>query len=61
MISPEAHAQSARVVPENTAQAQFSFAPVVAQVVPSVVNVYARRVVQRRRGLFDDPFFQQFF
>ena len=61
LTSPEAHAQSARVVPENTAQAQFSFAPVVAQVVPSVVNVYARRVVQRRRGLFDDPFFQQFF
>ncbi|MEC8290754.1 MAG: Do family serine endopeptidase [Pseudomonadota bacterium] len=61
MVSPEAHAQSARVVPENTAQVQLSFAPVVAQVVPSVVNVYARRVVQRRRGLFDDPFFQQFF
>ena len=61
LISPEAHAQSARVVPENTAQVQLSFAPVVAQVVPSVVNVYARRVIQRRRGLFDDPFFQQFF
>ena len=61
LVSPEAHAQSARVVPENTAQVQLSFAPVVAQVVPSVVNVYARRVVQRRRGLFDDPFFQQFF
>ncbi len=61
LVSPEAHAQSVRVVPENTAQVQLSFAPVVAQVVPSVVNVYARRVVQRRRGLFDDPFFQQFF
>ena len=61
LFSPEAQAQSARVVPENTAQVQLSFAPVVAQVVPSVVNVYARRVVQRRRGLFDDPFFQQFF
>ncbi|MEC8566453.1 MAG: trypsin-like peptidase domain-containing protein, partial [Pseudomonadota bacterium] len=61
LVSPEARAQSARVVPENTAQVQLSFAPVVAQVVPSVVNVYARRIVQRRRGLFDDPFFQQFF
>ena len=61
LASPEAHAQSARVIPENIAQVQLSFAPVVAQVVPSVVNVYARRVVQRRRGLFDDPFFQQFF
>ena len=60
-VSPEAHAQSARVVPQNSAQVQLSFAPVVAQVIPSVVNVYARRVVQRRRGLFDDPFFQQFF
>ena len=58
---PEARAQSLRVVPENAGQVQLSFAPVVARVVPSVVNVYARRVVQRRRGLFDDPFFQQFF
>jgi Do/DeqQ family serine protease len=57
----EARAQSLRVVPENAGQVQLSFAPVVARVVPSVVNVYARRVVQRRRGLFDDPFFQQFF
>lgn len=37
-------------------------APVVARVVPSVVNVYATRIVaSRRRSLFDDPFFNQFF
>ncbi|HCD16263.1 MAG: Do family serine endopeptidase [Rhizobiales bacterium TMED83] len=61
MSAYEVRAQDARLVPENAAQIQLSFAPVVAKVVPSVVNVYARRVVQRRRGLFDDPFFQQFF
>ena len=57
----EESGQNMRVVPDSAAQVQLSFAPVVAQVVPSVVNVYARRIVQRRRGLFDDPFFQQFF
>ena len=35
---------------------------VVAKVTPSVVNVYAQRLVQRRRpSLLDDPFFRRFF
>ena len=43
-------------------QVQMSFAPVVKRVVPAVVNVYARSVVQQQvNPLFNDPFFQQFF
>lgn len=51
-----------RRIPNNKQELITSFAPVVEQVVPSVVNVFAQRVVtSRRRGLFDDPFFKQFF
>ncbi len=52
-----------RVVPRSTAELQLSFAPVVRQVAPAVVNIYAKRVVrtERRHTLFDDPFFRRFF
>jgi Do/DeqQ family serine protease len=50
---------AARAVPQSTVQMQLSFAPVVARVAPSVVNVYSRRVV--RQALFNDPFFSRFF
>ncbi len=59
-ISP-ADAQT-RVVPEQRQQVLWSFAPVVEEVTPSVVNIYTRRRVQRRpMSLFDDPFFRRFF
>lgn len=49
-------------VPESRSDITYSLAPVAQHVMPSVVNVYARRfVAQRRRSLFDDPFFRQFF
>ncbi|MDD9909744.1 MAG: DegQ family serine endoprotease [Ahrensia sp.] len=51
-----------RVVPQNRTQVQFSYAPLVQQVSPSVVNVYAARQVQQRRSPFaGDPFFERFF
>lgn len=53
-----------RLVPENATQVKLSFAPLVKDVTPAVVNVYAsRRVVQRRQTspFFDDPFFRRFF
>ena len=46
-----------RAVPQNPAQIQLSFAPVVSKVAPAVVNVYARRVIRQPV----DPLFQQFF
>ena len=51
-----------REVPESRAQIQFSYAPLVKQIAPSVVNVYAARQVQQRRSPFaGDPFFERFF
>ncbi|WP_225873885.1 Do family serine endopeptidase [Terrihabitans soli] len=52
-----------RTVPASQAEIQLSYSPLVKQVTPAVVNVYASRVVaQRPRGFpFDDPLFQEFF
>jgi len=53
-----------RLVPQNEAQIKLSFAPIVKEVAPAVVNVYAsRKVVQRQRvsPFFEDPFFRRFF
>jgi len=50
-------------VPTSRDQIQLTFAPLVRQVAPAVVNVYTRKVerVARVNPLFDDPFFQRFF
>lgn len=51
-----------RAVPQNEAQIKLSFAPVVKQVSPSVVNVYATRIEQQQATRFaNDPFFSRFF
>jgi len=51
-----------KAVPATRQQVTLSFAPVVKQAAPAVVNIYTRRVVQDRvNPLFDDPFFQRFF
>ncbi len=52
-----------RTVPESREQITLSFAPLVRETAPAVVNIYTRRVVQQRRvsPLFDDPFFRRFF
>jgi len=42
-------------------QLRLSYAPVVKDVAPAVVNVYAAKVVQTRNPLFDDPIFRHFF
>lgn len=49
-------------VPEAPAEIQLGFVPVVKEVTPAVVNIYARRVVEGRASPFaDDPFFGQLF
>src|SRR3954454_24462103 len=51
-----------RALPDSRQQITLSFAPLVKQTAPAVVNIYTRRVVQQRMSpLFDDPFFQRFF
>ncbi len=49
-------------VPQSQAQIDLSFAPLVRQTAPAVVNVYAARATPQRRSPFaDDPFFGRFF
>ena len=49
-------------VPQTRAGISLGFAPLVKQATPAVVNIYARRVVERRASPFQgDPFFEQFF
>ncbi len=61
IISTNALAQT-RTTPQNNEQIQLSFAPVVKQVAPAVVNIYTKRTVTRAYNPFmNDPFFSQFF
>lgn len=49
-------------VPQSQTQIKLSFAPVVRDVAPSVVNVYATRIEQQAASPFaNDPFFSRFF
>ena len=52
-----------RNVPESRQQIQLSFAPLVKQVAPAVVNIFTRKKAQDRASspLFDDPLFRRFF
>ena len=50
-----------KAVPGSKQQVTLTFAPVVKQAVPAVVNIFTKRVVQQRMPMFDDPFFRQFF
>jgi serine protease Do len=52
-----------QTVPSSQQQIQLSFAPVVRQVAPAVVNIYTRKVIQEQMTspFFNDPFFRQFF
>src|SRR4051812_50034804 len=50
-----------RRVPESTTELRLSYAPVVHKVTPSVVNVYAARIVENRNPFMEDPFFRRFF
>ena len=51
-----------RQLPESQAQVQLSFAPVVKQVAPAVVNVYATTITQQSSSPFaNDPFFGRLF
>jgi len=59
-IALPATAQDRRV-PASPLELRMSYAPVVQKAAPSVVNVYAARVVENRNPFMDDPFFRRFF
>ena len=50
-----------RRIPASTTELRLSYAPVVHKVTPSVVNVYAARIVENRNPFMEDPFFRRFF
>ncbi|HMK79308.1 MAG TPA: DegQ family serine endoprotease [Xanthobacteraceae bacterium] len=50
-----------RRVPSSITDLRLSYAPVVQRVTPSVVNVYAAKIVANRNPFMDDPFFRRFF
>ena len=50
-----------RELPESDAQVQLSYAPVVSEVSPAVVNVYSRRQIQGRASPFAGTPFERFF
>jgi len=58
-----ATAPAPAAVPQSREQVALSFAPVVRQTAPAVVNIFTRRVVRERAvsPLIDDPFFRRFF
>ena len=58
-ILPAGAAQ--KQAPETLGQMQLSFAPLVRETGPAVVNVYARTKVKARSAFADDPFFRRFF
>ncbi len=50
-----------RRLPFSQGEVQLSYAPLVAQAGPAVVNVYASQQVRARSPFMGDPFFEQFF
>lgn len=53
---------SLKRAPQSHAEISLSFAPIVRQVAPAVVNIYATRIIRERIATpFDDPFFRRFF
>ncbi len=60
LLSTSAQAQD---VPQSRAQIQLSFAPLVKQTAPAVVNILTKRTVTQRaiHPFARDPFFSQFF
>lgn len=50
-----------RRVPGDGEALMLSYAPIVREVAPSVVNVYAARRVRQRSPFEGDPFFERFF
>ena len=61
LASTVAFAQPAREIPRSASDVQLSFAPLVRDTAPAVVNVYAERLVSSRSSMFDDPFFGRLF
>jgi serine protease Do len=61
-LAEAAPGQDNRQVPQSRTEMELSFAPLVKQVAPAVVNVYATTITREANSPFaDDPFFSQLF
>lgn len=61
-IIPGVAVAQERRLPQSAEEVQLSYAPVVREVAPAVVNVYATTIRQQTTSPFaNDPFFQRFF
>jgi len=62
-LAPPGLAQSGKKLPTGQSQIELSFAPLVRQAAPAVVNIYTRKVVRTvfRSPFLSDPFFRRFF
>ena len=61
-LSAPIAAAAQSTVPTSQAQISLSFAPLVRDAAPAVVNIYAKRIVETRVSPFaSDPFFKNFF
>ncbi|MFZ5962631.1 trypsin-like peptidase domain-containing protein [Thalassococcus sp. BH17M4-6] len=60
-VSPASAPAQQEVVPQSRAEISLTFAPLVREAAPAVVNIYASRVVQTRSPFQDDPIFGNFF
>lgn len=54
-LTPPALAETR--VPTSASEVSLSFAPLVKEAAPAVVNIYARRIVQAQTPFANDPFF----
>ncbi len=54
-------AQPVERAPNGEAEVKLTFAPLVRETAPAVVNVYAAKRVPQRSPFAGDPFFEQFF
>ncbi len=61
VVAQDAPAAPSKQIPLSRGDMQLSFAPLVKETTPAVVNVYAARQVQARSPFEGDPFFEQFF
>jgi Do/DeqQ family serine protease len=52
-----------KTVPNSREQITLSYAPLVRNAAPAVVNIFTHKIVRARQAvpLFDDPFFRRFF
>lgn len=61
-LVPNAVMAEERRLPQSAEEVQLSYAPIVRDVAPAVVNVYATTIRQQAVSPFaNDPFFQRFF